>query len=220
MNVYNINPNKSAAKHARERQSDRIRKSINYLINECSDKLNFRDKRIDLALSKISKVNRLLPEIHYLHHLLQAAMRLQDPIQVRTSLLKLIDAICTDPDENEWISISSLSDSEWEKFIVIEAKRLTNQDLGKEAGMDMSAFSAKVFHFVDCGLKNASSCSAPACMTCSYNLNFRIIEEHRATIGCHNSKVESFNICYQAIAFKFFDACRHYRVDFCSMHCV
>jgi hypothetical protein len=136
MNVYNINPNKSAAKHARERQSDRIRKSINYLINECSDKLNFRDKRIDLALSKISKVNRLLPEIHYLHHLLQAAMRLQDPIQVRTSLLKLIDAICTDPDENEWISISSLSDSEWEKFIVIEAKRLTNQDLGKEAKIE------------------------------------------------------------------------------------
>lgn len=60
-------------------------------------------------------------------------MRQQDTAGARISLFKLISAISNNFLLDKWISITSVGNTEWEKFIVAEAMRVTTEDCGLSA---------------------------------------------------------------------------------------
>lgn len=126
--MYDIHPNKNAAKKACLAQSKRVKKSIIYLVKECATKLNLQDIQINILSSSLEKMHYLPTEIHYLHHMLQNAMRRQDvncAHQYLTHLIKMIHSTVSAP---EGISISSIDHSEWEQFVITEVIKLTKED--------------------------------------------------------------------------------------------
>lgn len=131
--MYNITPNKYLAAKARYSISEKIKKSITYLINESAHKLNINDDKIAMALATINKIDRLMPEIHYYHHALQMAMRAQNKLETRIGLMRLVDSLCCYTLSDELISILTIGNSIWEKFSVTEAIRLAKEDCNQIA---------------------------------------------------------------------------------------
>jgi hypothetical protein len=131
--MFTINPNKETAILSRQAQSSKVKKSINYLIQECINKLKLSDIAAASPLSSLEKIDKLSPEIHYLHHMLQSAMRKQDPLAAKLELYKLINEIINCPTQESWIKVSSITNSAWETFISNEAIRLTKEDCGEIA---------------------------------------------------------------------------------------
>ena len=132
--MFTINPNQLNAKKARFVQAEKVKKSIHYLINECQNKLSISDEKLAHSLLKLQDIERLTPEIHYYHHALQAAMRRQEKDNVHILLLKLIDIIDHAASlEFKELSITSVGNLEWEKFVTEEAIRLTKEDCDREA---------------------------------------------------------------------------------------
>ena len=116
---------------------ERVINSISYLIKECSSKLKINDNNMELALEKITQIDRLLPQIHYYHHSLQHSMRQQNSELAAEELHKLVDLICHYVPANEWISIAPISNSEWENFVIPEAIRLTEESSGNKARIEI-----------------------------------------------------------------------------------
>lgn len=129
--MFSIHPNKISAKESRLAQSDRVKKSITYLIEECVNKIEFSGDSAQASLSKLREIERIPPEIHYYHHSLQAAMRRQSINDANIELAKLINAIVNTYAQSNWINISSIGGTDWERFIVNEAIKLTEVDCRK-----------------------------------------------------------------------------------------
>lgn len=134
--MFTVNPNKFIAELARQAQSEKVKKSIIYLIRECATKLKLNDVDISASLNNLDKIDRLSPEIHHLHHVLQIAMRRQDISAANITLKKFIQKLIHYSTPDTWITVSSISDSEWEVFIKNEAIRLTEKDCGKIAKIE------------------------------------------------------------------------------------
>lgn len=131
--MFTINPDRDSAKLARQAQSDKVKKSIAYLIQECVTKLKLSDIDISLSLNTLGSIDRLPPEIHHLHHALQASMRKQDVPITKLTFNKLINTLMNYAVQDSWINVSSIGNSEWETFIANEAIRLTEEDCGETA---------------------------------------------------------------------------------------
>jgi hypothetical protein len=128
--MYSIYPGDDAAKKARNFYSHRMKESIAYLLQECSTKLGLQDSKVELVLSEIQTIERISPELHYCHHILQSAMRSQDIIGAKAAFFKIIDIICDTYSQPEWLLVSSIDRSPWEDFARAEAIRLAKEDLG------------------------------------------------------------------------------------------
>jgi hypothetical protein len=126
--MYNINPERNNAQIARHAYTTKVKKSILYLINECSSKLNFHDKKMMNVLSKLENLEVLSPQIHYRHHALQHNMRKNDIEGVKISLTELMNVILDV--SNESFQVSTILGSDWEEFAVTEALKLTQVDCG------------------------------------------------------------------------------------------
>jgi hypothetical protein len=131
--MYNIHPNKNSAKKARLAQAERVKRSIAYLVKECATKLNLKDNKVNSIYSALQKMNHLSPEIHYLHHALQTAMRRQDSESSNEYLSRLKKIVHSPISASPVISISSLGHSEWEKFVVTEVIKITKEECGLSA---------------------------------------------------------------------------------------
>ncbi|GEM_PF-4180333 len=57
-------------------------------------------------------------------------MRDQDPFLAKKRLFQVVDVILNNSLRKNYISIASISNSEWEDFVVAEAKRLVKEDCG------------------------------------------------------------------------------------------
>ena len=131
--MFTLNPNGFTAKKAKIFQAEKVKKSISYLLNECSKKLKLQDEKISLACSIINNISELSPEIHFLHYQLQTAMRHQDVSNARLYLNKITASLCEESHSVIPLSISSIGASEWENFAITEALRLSREDCGREA---------------------------------------------------------------------------------------
>src|SRR3990167_5641350 len=105
--MFTVNPNKFIAELARQAQSEKVKKSIIYLIRECATKLKLNDVDISASLNNLDKIDRLSPEIHHLHHVLQIAMRRQDISAANITLKKFIQKLIHYSTPDTWITVSS-----------------------------------------------------------------------------------------------------------------
>lgn len=131
--MYDIIPNKYVAKKARYAMTEKIKNSIIYLLRECSNKLKTRCHQIKFACSILKKMDRVPPRMYYLHHVLQTAMRSQSVPATKKNLFKLIAAICSYVPPKERIVVSTINNSDWERFSVAEAIRLAREDCNQIA---------------------------------------------------------------------------------------
>jgi hypothetical protein len=131
--MFSFNPDANNAFNARITQSNRVKESLIYLIDECSSKLNLNSDNVSLALNAISIIDRLTPEIHFEHHMLQSSMRAQNIAEATLRLSGLLISIINYSTPNNWISVSAIGNSDWEKFVIPEAIKLAEECSGNKA---------------------------------------------------------------------------------------
>lgn len=180
--MFDFNPNKIYAQSARVAQLTKIKTSLNYLIKQCAEKLNYESMHINTCLWKINALKNTTPEIHYFHHALQLAMRMQDVNKSKEMLEAIIKLISDTNDSIQSISVSSISDTSWENFITKEAIKLTLADCGKVAEIHQ-------VNVID--INNAKDAvSASLCKIARYDSNmFDEINEHVNIIKLFQGKI-------------------------------
>jgi hypothetical protein len=123
--MYTLSPSGVYAQQVLNIQAERVKKSIESLINECINKFQIKDNTFAIVISKIVNAIHLPCELHFLHHMLQTAMKNHDVKSVKLYLEKIVIFAYRQPNENQGISITSIGNTEWEEFVVKEAISLT-----------------------------------------------------------------------------------------------
>lgn len=134
--MFEFNPSKGVAEKAQHFQNERVKKSLIFLFKEYIKKIGIDDSKTSLIISNLLKIKKLTPEIHYLHYAFQDSMRKQKASCAGIYFHKLLDIIFNYSFKNNCISISSVSNLEWECFVIEETKRLTLEDCGEMAEID------------------------------------------------------------------------------------
>jgi HEXXH motif-containing protein len=69
---------------------------------------------------------RFTPQLHFLHHKLQSAMRAQSPLRTRETVGQIVDELNELEKERQLITVTSLGSTEWESFARLEGARLSS----------------------------------------------------------------------------------------------
>jgi len=116
--------------------SQKVKKSILYLVNEAGSKLKVDKNKMNPIFYKLAKIDRIVPEIHYFHHALQMAMRDQNKEKVEVYLNHLIHSIDHYTLSEELIPILTIGHSDWEQFSRHEAIRLAKEECHQAAEIE------------------------------------------------------------------------------------
>ncbi|AHG65424.1 aKG-HExxH-type peptide beta-hydroxylase [Advenella mimigardefordensis] len=137
-------PSRDRAKIARDFFYQKVINSLIHLKKSAISTLNRADFSLE-HLVAIQSVASLNPELFYLHDKLLRAMRASDGLSVNQTLDKLMN-LRNGSVENVYPIISSIEDSDCEKFIIDDAVLSLKEDLNRQAELMPITNSEQLHH--------------------------------------------------------------------------
>lgn len=142
--LVSVYPSRDRAKLAKEYFYHKVINSLLHLKNSAVSTLNRASFSLEHLVAPKS-VGSLNPELFYLHDKLLRSMRASDALIVNQTLDQLMTLKnCTA--ENMYPIISSIEESDWEKFIIDEAVLSLKEDLNKQAVLMPITESEQLHH--------------------------------------------------------------------------